>query len=105
MESFSHRRIRIENCSVQNTEESVAEDEGQEVVPDELEDGALPHGHELDEALEPLRRVMVPVGVDVAEHPSVPIRSGDEVDFDEISFQPLGDSSRVVIDDFTCPVL
>ena len=89
MEPFSHGRIRIEDRSIQNTEEAVAEDEGQEVVPDELEDAALPNGHQLDEALKPLRRVVVPVGVNVAQH-------GERV-----LLTLTSDCSRLAIGDFT----
>ena len=89
MEPFSHGRIRIEDRSIQNTEEAVAEDEGQEVVPDELEDAAFPNGHQLDEALKPLRCVVVAVRVNVAQH-------GERV-----LLTLTSDCSRLAIGDFT----
>ena len=57
-----------QNHSVEDTEAGVADDEGQQVVPDQLEDGALPCHHQVDETLAPLAGVSVAVRVDVARH-------------------------------------
>ena len=57
-----------QNHPVEDTEAGVADDEGQQVVPDQLENRPLPHNHQVDEALASLAGVPVAVGVDVARH-------------------------------------
>ena len=57
-----------QNHPVEDTEAGVADDEGQQVVPDQLENRPFPDHHQVDEALAPLAGVPVAVGVDVARH-------------------------------------
>ena len=57
-----------ENSSVENAEQAVSKQVGQQVVPDQLEDAALPHHHQVDKALAPLGRVPVSIGVHISQH-------------------------------------
>jgi len=40
-----------QNSPVEDAEDGIADDEGQQVVPDKLEDAALPDDHQVDETL------------------------------------------------------
>ena len=70
MEQLLETVIMYKNCSVKNTEHSVAQQVGQQVVPYQLENAALPHHHQVDETLAPLGRVPVPIGVHIPQHSS-----------------------------------
>ena len=68
MKPLPHSVIVNQNSSVENTEKSVTQNKGKQIVPDQLEDAALPDGHQFDEALEPFGRVMVTIGVNISQH-------------------------------------
>ena len=70
MEQLLETVIMDKNCSVKKTEQSVAQQVSQQVMPDQLENAALPHHHQVDEPLAPLGRVPVPIGVHIPQHSS-----------------------------------
>ena len=57
-----------QNHPVEDTEAGVADDEGQQVVPDQLENRPLPHNHQVDEALASLAGVTITIRINVAQH-------------------------------------
>ena len=54
---------------VQNAESKVDEEEDHQVMPDQLEDAALPPQQEVPDAVQPVGRVLVHVGVDAGVQP------------------------------------
>lgn len=58
---FDHVRIVLQPENVDHVQKQIDEDEHEEVVPNQLDDRALPFHHQIEKPLEPLGRVGIPV--------------------------------------------
>ena len=68
MKKFFQSLVVHQNGSIENAETGVANNKGQQVVPDQLEHAALPDNHEVDKALASLAGVTITIRINVAQH-------------------------------------
>ena len=65
MKTLSHVVIIHQNCSVKDAETRIGQYKGKQIMPDQFKNAALPDHHQLDEALEPFGRIVIPVFVNI----------------------------------------
>ena len=64
--------VVYEDCPVQQGEQEVEDHEQHEVMPHQLEDGALPSQNQIPSAFESFRRVRVEIHINVVHHFAAP---------------------------------